>query len=131
MCLIINKRLTKKYDNVKNTVYVFYKEFHVEFRIAQLKTPYQYKTIKTYGVVEAECDLNINRYKTITTITGGCCHAYINKQKGIEIIKKFSDCGSLIPIYVKSEDIIAAGKENDICFFKYEIKQKDWDNAFK
>lgn len=97
----------------------FYKDYN-EFDW-YLITPYQGEIIRGPGIVKANGELEINEYKEIH---GGCCHAYIPSNW-----ESWSICISSIsiPIQVKGEHIIAAGTQDDMCFFEYEITQETWD----
>ncbi|MDD5651235.1 MAG: hypothetical protein PHF86_12600 [Candidatus Nanoarchaeia archaeon] len=36
-----------------------------------------------------------------------------------------------IPIIVESDDVIAFGNDNDVCFFKYKISRDTWRKIIK
>jgi hypothetical protein len=123
-----------------------------------LRTIYQWNHIYDHGIIIAEGELepitteiNTETYdwsiKNIINVIcnkstlkkhnvqvekifyGGCIHAYVSKREA-EKHNFHSDGYILIPVYVKSEDIIAAGSDGDICFKKYELLKKDWDEVF-
>jgi hypothetical protein len=131
MCLTVDKKKTKLYDGVKNKTYTFYKVFDYCTN-EYLVSPYQCFKIYQHGIYECRDDLDVDIFllegfiEPIKQIYGGCFYAYIIGG----IIDKDFYRRIIMPIQVKSEDIIAAGINNDICFFKYEILKKDWDNIF-
>jgi len=115
MCLMVNKKETKKYDG-ETKLFKFYKVF--EIHDGKLYTPYQGNRIKSYGIIKATGDLDIDfvfSKNSKITIAGGCCHAYIESCSGSNLFYLISE-GYMyqLPIYVKSEDIIAVGENNDI-----------------
>jgi hypothetical protein len=115
MCLCINNIKTQKHSKIKtNKIYTFYKEF--ELFNGKIYTPYQYCNInKTVDFINAKGYLNINLLDK--QINGGCIHSYITKTES-----SFYD-SIIVPIKVESNDIIAFGENNDVCFFRYKIPE--------
>lgn len=130
MCLYIDRKKTKEKMKDKKKIFKFYKYFQTDYHLKELYSPYWSFVVTKPGVLKIEKEA-LEIYKLVSDpdnyrIEGGCFHAYIHsnaKNAMIFVVK--------IPIYVKKEHIIAFGERNDVCFFEYEIKEKDWNNIWK
>lgn len=114
MCLFIDLEKTKKHSNYKeNKKHIFYKAFYINY--TGLYTAYQnYPITPTTDHTKAKGSFNIVRKYRIDR---GVIHAYTKKR----INEKHFIC---VPIIVESNDIIAYGIENEVCFFKYRFSKE-------
>lgn len=128
MCLNIDKERTKKHSNqIKNKKCVFYKDF--TFADKDYTTSnYDYVLCSYFTGVGIEPDTEIVEplefYIDVSnnTISGGVLHANVT-QGSSEASSSEEIC---IPIIVESDDIIAFGNNDDVCFSKYEISKTSW-----
>lgn len=137
MCLWVDEEKTRKHSKeTKNKTYVFYKTFIIH--INKLFTPYQCVEIKGPGIIEAEGEINLIKWNDSffkcsnvePMIDSGVCHGYTNKISQYNPkTRKWKT--KAIKIYVKSNDIVAFGLDDEVCFFKYEIKKKDFKKALQ
>lgn len=140
MCLKIDKEKTKEHSKVIDKRFIFYKVYKINFisssSIKQLSTLYQEDKIKT-NIVIAKGDLDLNlreitnynsdySYYKSDFIGGGCIHAWTNKKIGSDIIRTTFFNNNLIQlsIEVHSDDIIAYGQNEDVCFFNYKFTKQ-------
>jgi hypothetical protein len=130
MCLFVDRKQTKHFSKIKKGTYIFYKTFNVlNSEILCLRSPVTAtelpinftKSIKAKGYLDIVKNLNdasISDEK-ISIINGGAVHAYVKYKTP----RKFQ---ITIPIQVESDDIIAFGIMDDVCFFKYKITEETW-----
>jgi hypothetical protein len=129
MCLTINKNLTKKHSSLKtNEKHTFYKIFEIEN--GELTTYYQNTKIEhNLETIELE-DFFINI--TENEIHEGVFHAFTKKlNNGDNLIHLHSLQNIQIPITVESNDIVAFGQNDDVCFTKYKISKQSWNLIHK
>jgi hypothetical protein len=133
MCLTSDKIKTKKHSLITiNKKMRFWKEFEVTEEKGTLLTSFTSTTVKrTLNYIEPTVSIpSVSNscsvfFKMETIIEGGCIHAYIKYKKS----KRYGYI--IVPIIVESDDIIAFGKNNDVCFFKYKISNHAWERIEK
>jgi hypothetical protein len=126
MCLYINVQQTKKHSYIKkNKQFKFYKTFEIgRSKLITInkrcEIPYTLDFIKSKGNIDL---INLKNSFGVRIIEGGTIHAHIRRVSEFN----FSYKQVQIPIIVNSDDIIAFGRNNDVCFFKYKIPKYSWD----
>jgi len=132
MCLFIDEEETAKHSLRKsNKKLTFYKTFivnknNIETPFYSFIIPFNYSG---YIVPETNLpDIIIQKkthayYKNEKLIEGGVIHANTqNRSSMCHVIPN----GKEIPIEVLSDDVVAFGKFNDVCVFKYKIPKSSW-----
>lgn len=138
MCLKVNTKLTKKnLEKNKNEKFItFYKCIELEE-----SSSHRLETFYNNGVVNVgENSVNISYYLEILLkqnieqeimIEHGVLHLYVDKKEAKKELDSYRfTCGSyFIPVLVAPEDILAYGKDNDVCVKKYFVSEKEYDKA--
>lgn len=131
MCLEIDRRKTNLFSR-KNSEkdLIFIKKFEIT-NFNKLITYYQNSFLYNQnGYFIAKGLLNV----CFNIIYGGCIHAFINKKSLKPHLYKIKNDNEYVhniyekiiylTIKVHSEDIIAFGKDCDVCFLKYKFTEK-------
>lgn len=126
MCLIVNREKTAKHSKLrKNSTMKFWKTLEVVDN--KLITPFQRCEVNP-GIIVASDELDVFGFGDGVYIEGGCIHAFVSRRSIFERWHLYYK-HIYIPVYVDSDDVIAFGKHDDVCFFKYTIKKEDYDRA--
>jgi hypothetical protein len=128
MCLYIDKEKTKNHsDLLRNKKHIFYKDFTFinfsfikkDFRLCAFFTHYEIK-LDCKMIEPKEFYIEKNRF----LFKEGVIHAYVTKA-GSNFFNFFlSQRCHRFPIIVESDDIIAFGIDNDVCFSKYRLSKQ-------
>lgn len=119
MCLNVDTVKTERHSEIKkNKRMIFWKKFQIQS--SGIYTYFQNSPLKLdeKGFITAKGKLSINDNR----IEGGCIHAYINAAAYVSRNPNVI----VLPIIVQSDDVVAFGYNNDVCFFKYKLSKESW-----
>lgn len=130
MCLEITNtdpnKLNKKFKKGKIT---FYKCIRVHSVTNRIYTQFQNTKVKP-GFLKAKPKLNIASVESSAYIEHGAIHVYTNKKYALDQAN-FMRGEVIIPVVCYKKDFIAQGYNNDACFSKIFISEKDYNKALR
>lgn len=143
MCLVVDKKKTKEFKESIKTCPDGYITFWKVFRIAPcaekaLKSPINSYYFEGAGTYKPEGKIDRIRSGSITGYFGGCFHANTTRKQALRmaaglggLINEFHPDIVVLAIRVHHKDVIAFGKDKDVCFKAFTITKRAWNNVFK
>jgi len=138
MCLRVERILTTARKELDSEVLTFYKMFDYEVAKNKLTLQHYYQVGGCYdgpGIYYEDTKIK-HSLNHGDIIENGAIHAtvvdsmeHVNCSTHRIYLSVFSGCIRSVPIKVKKKHIIAYGFSNDVCFTKFEITKKAWNDV--